>query len=130
MYKLAQRFFDFDDDAGGEGGGPNTPVPATPPAVPAAASDVASHVDDAAQAANQVAQKTGDDGWKVVADKLDGIGGKIDALLEKTAASVPTPEPPAAPTTPKPPAAPTVTPPKPAAERFIRRNGRKIKRPA
>ncbi len=129
MYKLAQRFYD-PDDAGGEGGGTNTPLPATPPAVPAAASDVAAHVDDAALAASAAAAQTGEVGWKEIASELKGLRGDIKELSGKLPAAPAAPETPAPAPAPivKPPVAPIVTPPKPPEKRKIRRNGRIVYR--
>lgn len=103
----------------------------TTPEAPAqnlpAAETTAAHVEQAAGAAEQTAQRTGDDGWKTVAEELKGLRGDIRELMDQRTAATPAPSSALEPETDTPDVDVDVEVPKPP-ERVIRRNGRKVKR--
>lgn len=129
--KIAQRLYDPDDQA------QPAPAAAAPAeqqaaAAPAAVAQTAEHVADATESANEAAQRTGEDGWKVVAGKLDTLSADIRSLAEKLPAAQPAPPAPTKPDKPAAaaaatPAAVTVKPPEKQVRKVFR-NGRWVTR--
>lgn len=91
-------------------------LPAATQETNAAANQIQQHVSQAASQAASVAEKSDDEGWRAIVEELKGIREDIKQLAPPVA--VPVEQPAAQPEV-------EVPPPPP---RYVRRNGRKVKR--